>query len=152
MLSECVNSKPSMARPALKGVLQVLRQCQHARNMIVSGAAPGTQAVYDASTQHLQAICSTSAFVSVDGQRRGVQGPNHTAKWMQRKDQKSPQELISEVPPIEILGAVAACQGGKDVALGHPVEYIKLDSHEPSVCKYCGLRYIMKEVGGAYAH
>eukprot|EP00243_Klebsormidium_subtile_P004819 TRINITY_DN18995_c0_g1_i1.p1 TRINITY_DN18995_c0_g1~~TRINITY_DN18995_c0_g1_i1.p1 ORF type:complete len:131 (+),score=12.64 TRINITY_DN18995_c0_g1_i1:456-848(+) len=130
-----------MARPALRGVLQVLRQCQHASNEIVSGPAPGTQA-----------ICSTSAFANVIGQRRGVQGPNHTAKWMQRKDQKSPQELISEVPPIEILGAVAACQGGKDVALGHPIEYIKLDSHEPSVCKYCGLRYIMKEVGGAYAH
>lgn len=32
---------------------------------------------------------------------------------LQRKDQKSPQELISEVPPIEILGPVAACQGGK---------------------------------------
>lgn len=32
---------------------------------------------------------------------------------VQRKDQKSPQELISEVPPIEILGPVAACQGGE---------------------------------------
>ena len=31
---------------------------------------------------------------------------------------------------------------GDDTALGHPVEYIKLDSPYPAVCKYCGLRYM----------
>ncbi|GBG70553.1 hypothetical protein CBR_g6679 [Chara braunii] len=34
---------------------------------------------------------------------------------------------------------------GKDPALGHPVEYINLDSAEPAVCKYCGLRYVQKD-------
>ncbi len=30
---------------------------------------------------------------------------------------------------------------------GHPIEYIKLDTRDikkPNICKYCGLRYIMK--------
>jgi uncharacterized Zn-finger protein len=43
------------------------------------------------------------------------------------------------VPVIEVDGHVAICDGGGG-ALGHPVEYIQLDtiSKEPAVCKYCG--------------
>lgn len=46
-------------------------------------------------------------------------------------------------------GHVAVCDGGSGV-LGHPIEYIQLDtvSNEPAVCKYCGLRYKM----GAGSH
>ncbi|XP_060212071.1 NADH dehydrogenase [ubiquinone] iron-sulfur protein 6, mitochondrial-like [Lycium barbarum] len=53
---------------------------------------------------------------------------------------KSPMELINEVPPIKVEGRIAAC-GDTNPALGHPIEYICLDLAEPSVCKYCGLRY-----------
>ena len=55
------------------------------------------------------------------------------------------QEKISHVPVIEVDGHVAVCDGGSG-ALGHPVEYIQLDtvSNEPQICKYCGLRYKMK--------
>lgn len=55
------------------------------------------------------------------------------------------QEKISHVPVIEVDGTVAVCDGGSG-ALGHPIEYIQLDtvSNEPAVCKYCGLRYKMK--------
>ncbi|KAH7435631.1 hypothetical protein KP509_06G072600 [Ceratopteris richardii] len=67
---------------------------------------------------------------------------NHTLKWMSKMDKKSPMEYINEVPPIPVEGRVVACIGGHDPALGHPVEYICLDSDAPNVCKYCGLRYV----------
>ena len=57
------------------------------------------------------------------------------------------KKLIDSVPVIEVPGHVAVCDGGSG-ALGHPVEYIQLDtvSNKPAVCKYCGLRYKMGEV------
>jgi NADH dehydrogenase (ubiquinone) Fe-S protein 6 len=41
-------------------------------------------------------------------------------------------------------GHVAVCDGGSG-ALGHPIEYIQLDtvSKAPAICKYCGLRFKM---------
>lgn len=72
----------------------------------------------------------------------GIGSSDHTAKWMTNYDLKSPQELIAEVPPIEVGARVVACEGGRDPALGHPVEYICLDLAEPNPCKYCGLRYV----------
>lgn len=52
------------------------------------------------------------------------------------------EELINKVPVIEVDGHLAVCDGGGG-ALGHPVEYIQLDtiSKEPAICKYCGLRF-----------
>ncbi|KAJ8609124.1 hypothetical protein CTAYLR_006069 [Chrysophaeum taylorii] len=55
------------------------------------------------------------------------------------------EELISAVPVIKVKGHTAMCNGGGG-ALGHPIEYIQLNTvnpEEPSVCKYCGLRYVM---------
>ena len=55
--------------------------------------------------------------------------------------------LINEVPVIEVDGPVALCDGGGG-SLGHPIEFIQLNSKTPdipAVCKYCGLRYIMKK-------
>jgi NADH dehydrogenase (ubiquinone) Fe-S protein 6 len=69
----------------------------------------------------------------------------HTAKWMTNFDEKSPMELINEVPPIEVGARIVACEGGRDPALGHPVEYICLDLPQPNTCKYCGLRYIQAD-------
>eukprot|EP00741_Cyanophora_paradoxa_P022377 tig00021462_g21603.t1 len=73
----------------------------------------------------------------------------HTAKWLFNPDgnTKSPMELIAEVPPIEINGRVAACDGGGG-PLGHPIEYIVLDKPTPNECKYCGLRFIQKKKHG----
>ena len=58
------------------------------------------------------------------------------------------EALINKVPVIEVSGHVAVCDGGGG-ALGHPVEYIQLDtvSQEPAICKYCGLRFKMKAGG-----
>ena len=57
------------------------------------------------------------------------------------------EELVSKVPVITVNGTVAVCDGGSG-ALGHPVEYIQLDtvSNKPQICKYCGLRYKMGDV------
>ena len=55
-------------------------------------------------------------------------------------------ELIQKVPPIEVEGDIAVCDGGGG-ALGHPLEYIKVGSRggEPVSCIYCGLRYKEKD-------
>ena len=48
------------------------------------------------------------------------------------------------MPVIKIAGDACTCNGGGG-ALGHPIEYIclnKVNPKEPSVCKYCGLRFI----------
>lgn len=64
------------------------------------------------------------------------------------KFRSNAQELINKVPVIEVADTVAVCDGGSG-ALGHPLEYIQLNtvSNEPQNCKYCGLRYKMKEGG-----
>jgi len=53
----------------------------------------------------------------------------------------TPMEYISRVPPIEVDGTLAVCDGGD----GHPIEFLQLNKvklDEPETCKYCGLRYI----------
>ncbi|KAJ0403544.1 hypothetical protein ATCC90586_006799 [Pythium insidiosum] len=53
---------------------------------------------------------------------------------------------IAQVPIVDVEGDVAVCDGGGG-ALGHPLEYIQLDTvrhNEPQTCKYCGLRYRKK--------
>mmetsp|Transcript_17046 Transcript_17046/g.19044 ORF Transcript_17046/g.19044 Transcript_17046/m.19044 type:complete len:112 (-) Transcript_17046:104-439(-) len=59
---------------------------------------------------------------------------------------RTPQEMINSVPVIEVDGDIAICDGG-DPHLGHPVEYIqlnKVDPTQPSICGYCGLRFVRK--------
>ena len=54
--------------------------------------------------------------------------------------------VLVQVPVIEVEGNVAVCNGGGG-ALGHPVEYIQLNTVVPGEigeCKYCGLRYVHK--------
>ncbi|RLN45929.1 hypothetical protein BBJ29_007078 [Phytophthora kernoviae] len=56
------------------------------------------------------------------------------------------EQRIAQVPVVEVAGNVAVCDGGGG-ALGHPVEYIQLDTvkyHTAQTCKYCGVRYKMK--------
>ena len=57
------------------------------------------------------------------------------------------EELVDGVPVITVPATVAVCDGGSG-ALGHPVEYIQLDtaSNAPQACKYCGLRYKMGKI------
>ena len=54
------------------------------------------------------------------------------------------EALIAAVPVIKGKGNVATCNGGGG-ALGHPIEYITLNTVDPTIptdCKYCGLRFV----------
>ena len=54
------------------------------------------------------------------------------------------QELISQVPVVEVDGTVARCSGVNEFGYGHPVHYIQLDTKnrgKPVACKWCGLRF-----------
>eukprot|EP00474_Spongospora_subterranea_P008693 CRZ09151.1 hypothetical protein [Spongospora subterranea] len=58
-------------------------------------------------------------------------------------------DLISLVPPIAVESYTAVCDGGGG-ALGHPIEYIMLDTRRPNMvetCKYCGTRFVHKSKG-----
>ena len=69
-----------------------------------------------------------------------------TKKYKLGKHRSNALELIQKVPPIEVEGDVAVCDGGGG-ALGHPLEYIKVGNRngEPASCIYCGLRYVAKD-------
>lgn len=73
--------------------------------------------------------------------------PGTDADYVRSKWGSDAMEKILEIPPIEVDGDVAVCDGGGG-ALGHPLEYIKLtvadEDAGPQVCKYCGLRYVRK--------
>eukprot|EP01113_Clastostelium_recurvatum_P023138 TRINITY_DN2766_c0_g1_i1.p1 TRINITY_DN2766_c0_g1~~TRINITY_DN2766_c0_g1_i1.p1 ORF type:complete len:127 (-),score=5.73 TRINITY_DN2766_c0_g1_i1:32-388(-) len=53
---------------------------------------------------------------------------------------KSPIDLIAEIPPLIVQGRVAVCDGGGG-PLGHPRVFINLDCEGPRPCGYCGLRF-----------
>mmetsp|Transcript_22298 Transcript_22298/g.31508 ORF Transcript_22298/g.31508 Transcript_22298/m.31508 type:complete len:123 (-) Transcript_22298:150-518(-) len=56
---------------------------------------------------------------------------------------KTPEEMIAEVPVIYVQGNTAICTGG-DEGMGHPIEYIQLNTVKKgaiATCKYCGLRF-----------
>jgi NADH dehydrogenase (ubiquinone) Fe-S protein 6 len=54
-------------------------------------------------------------------------------------------DLVHKVPPIEVEGEMAVCDGGGG-ALGHPTEYISLARPGAvEYCKYCALRYTKKK-------
>ena len=55
---------------------------------------------------------------------------------------------MNKVPPIEVSGDMAVCDGGGG-ALGHPVEYIKVGNRGGAAvsCIYCGLKYRQKDDG-----
>lgn len=57
------------------------------------------------------------------------------------------EELISNVPVIEVDDDVAMCMGVGELYYGHPVQWITLNTRnpeKPNICKYCGLRYVKK--------
>lgn len=56
-------------------------------------------------------------------------------------------DLINESDIVQVDGDYVLCDGGGG-ALGHPIEYIKLNVSDEGagfqVCKYCGTRYMRK--------
>lgn len=47
----------------------------------------------------------------------------------------------SDLPPIEVYGATAVCDGHPLEGLGHPREFIRTDYAYPVRCKYCGTHF-----------
>mmetsp|Transcript_12089 Transcript_12089/g.23115 ORF Transcript_12089/g.23115 Transcript_12089/m.23115 type:complete len:136 (+) Transcript_12089:119-526(+) len=72
---------------------------------------------------------------------------NHTgeeSKYKRGKHRSNAIELVHKIPPIEVDGEMAVCDGGGG-ALGHPLEYISLARPGAvEYCKYCALRYTKK--------
>ena len=61
------------------------------------------------------------------------------------------EELINNLPIIEVHANVVRCTGVNQQSLGHPVQYIQLDKRHhnaPVTCKWCGLRY--RKAAGAH--
>mmetsp|Transcript_33890 Transcript_33890/g.59074 ORF Transcript_33890/g.59074 Transcript_33890/m.59074 type:complete len:108 (-) Transcript_33890:480-803(-) len=59
--------------------------------------------------------------------------------------QSNAEELVHRVAPIVVDDDVVRCFGTSAVGIGHPVEYIQLNTtepHKPAVCKWCSLRFI----------
>ena len=59
---------------------------------------------------------------------------------------------MSAAPVIEVPANVAMCDGGGG-AMGHPIEFIKLELRDGAkgvACRYCGLRY--RKAAGHHAH
>ncbi len=94
-------------------------------------------------------LCSTGSRSVGSGVTRSAftRAMSAGSKYTDGAHRSNAERLINEVPIISVNATVAVCDGGSG-ALGHPVEYIQLDtvSNEPAVCKYCGLRYKMGEV------
>ena len=60
--------------------------------------------------------------------------------------QTNAEELINNLPIVEVRDKVVRCTGVQELGLGHPVQYIQLDKrhkYAPVTCKWCGLRYKM---------
>ncbi|KAL9644094.1 hypothetical protein ABK040_005560 [Willaertia magna] len=52
---------------------------------------------------------------------------------------------LEALPPIEVEGETAVCNGFLAGGLGHPTEYIRVNYHSPERCKYCGAKFIRKD-------
>lgn len=70
-------------------------------------------------------------------------------------------KLIYQIPPIEVEGRKAICDGGNSFTfpfwfyqgggpLGHPKVFVNLDKDKPIACGYCGLRFVQKH--GHHGH
>ena len=54
------------------------------------------------------------------------------------------EELVNQMPIVQVHGNTARCTGVNAIGLGHPVQYIQLNkriTNTPATCKWCGLRF-----------
>ena len=84
----------------------------------------------------------TSKATTTSEITRDYQGSIKRSPYEHGHHRSNAEELVNKVPVIEVDGMTAVCDGGGG-ALGHPVEYIQLNtiSKNPAICKYCGLRF-----------
>ncbi|KRW98927.1 hypothetical protein PPERSA_09452 [Pseudocohnilembus persalinus] len=77
----------------------------------------------------------------------------HDAKKSEWTHKSDAEQYIQKVPIIYTEQTLVRCMGGTEINAGHPQVYIKLDTrtpHQVQTCKYCGLRFALKE--GAHHH
>jgi len=79
----------------------------------------------------------------------GVPPPSTDKAAVATKWSSDAMERIAAAPVTVVAGRVAMCDGGGG-ALGHPLEFIKLDAPYPAVCKYCGAKFISAEWGSGH--
>ena len=89
-------------------------------------------------------VRGSNAVAGTSSRTIGTRALSSGPQYKDGPHRSNAEKLVNDVPVIEVEGHVAVCDGGSG-ALGHPIEYIQLDtiSNEPQVCKYCGLRYKM---------
>jgi len=64
---------------------------------------------------------------------------------------KSPIDMIADVPPIVVDASAVWCDGGNEF-VGHPRVYIRLENAGPHPCGYCGLRFERKDHTHGHSH
>ncbi|TDH71591.1 hypothetical protein CCR75_005237 [Bremia lactucae] len=104
------------------------------RVLAIAARASAARAVLPACTSRLQ----TASLSTIYDRRTPFEDIN--------RHRSDAEQRIAQVPIVEVAGSIAVCDGGGG-ALGHPVEYIQLDTRKqntPQTCKYCGIRYMMK--------
>ncbi|KAL7508569.1 hypothetical protein ACHAXN_005664 [Cyclotella atomus] len=102
----------------------------------------------------VQLLCIRALFSSIpdsvmSGEDKSLNRLERTeSKYKLGKHRSNALELVNKVPPIEVEGDMAICDGGGG-ALGHPIEYIKVgyQGGKPVSCIYCGLKFVQKKGG-----
>lgn len=79
----------------------------------------------------------------------GVPPPATDAAAVAAKWSSDAMARVAAAPVTFVPGRLATCDGGGG-SLGHPLEFIKLDSPYPAVCKYCGAKFMSSGGGGGH--
>jgi len=101
------------------------------------------------SCRALSSVIPEAPQSAMDGSDKSLNRLERTeSQYKLGKHRSNALELIEKVPPIEVEGDMAICDGGGG-ALGHPLEYIKVGYRggKPVSCVYCGLKYVQKAGG-----
>mmetsp|Transcript_16483 Transcript_16483/g.26925 ORF Transcript_16483/g.26925 Transcript_16483/m.26925 type:complete len:130 (+) Transcript_16483:66-455(+) len=123
--------------------IHLLRQVASRSHARPSFAASSCRALSSSS------VVPEAAQSAMDGSDKSLNRITRTeSMYKLGKHRSNALELIEKVPPIEVEGDMAVCDGGGG-ALGHPLEYIKVGYRggKPVSCVYCGLKYVQKAGG-----
>lgn len=58
---------------------------------------------------------------------------------------------MEPVEIVEVEEEVVACEGGPNLALGHPRVFLNMEGRGQVDCPYCGRRFVLK-AGAKVAH
>lgn len=130
---------------ALRAAAALGRPLLAARGGGLAAAAPALRG-WSRSATSAAADAPAAAFQHLP---LGVPPPATDAAAVAAKWSSDAMARIAAAPVTFVPGRLATCDGGGG-ALGHPLEFIKLDSPYPAVCKYCGAKFQSSDGGGAH--